>query len=119
MRNVPLFNFPAFHAAAAKLRKAGHEVWSPAERDEQEGFDPKTDTPQPFRHYMKHDLPAVLESDVIALLPGWEKSVGACLELVVAYIAGIPPFVVGPVDLVAIDARDAFLDALHTLKVRS
>lgn len=33
MRGLPKFGFPAFHAAAAKLRAEGHEVFSPAERD--------------------------------------------------------------------------------------
>jgi hypothetical protein len=33
MRGIPEFNFPAFNAAAAKLRAAGHHVFNPAERD--------------------------------------------------------------------------------------
>ena len=33
MRGYPEFNFPAFHAAAAKLRAEGHTVFNPAERD--------------------------------------------------------------------------------------
>ncbi len=35
MRGLPLFNFPAFADAAAKLRAQGYDVFSPAERDEQ------------------------------------------------------------------------------------
>ena len=33
MTNIPLFNFPAFNAAAKHLRSQGHEVFNPAERD--------------------------------------------------------------------------------------
>ena len=33
MRNYPRNNFPAFDAAAAKLRADGHEVFNPAEHD--------------------------------------------------------------------------------------
>lgn len=33
MRGIPEFNFPAFNAAAASLRKSGHTVFNPAERD--------------------------------------------------------------------------------------
>ena len=32
MRSIKDFNFPAFNAAAAKLRAAGHEVFNPAEK---------------------------------------------------------------------------------------
>lgn len=93
MRGYPEYNFPAFHAAAAKLRERGLEVWSPAENDvNQDGFDPATDTAQPMRHYMKRDLPAVLDADMVCVLPGWEKSQGACLEVHVARTCGIPIF---------------------------
>ena len=33
MRGIKDFNFPAFFAAAKKLRLEGHEVFNPAERD--------------------------------------------------------------------------------------
>ena len=33
MRGIPEFNFPAFHEGARRLREAGHEVFNPAERD--------------------------------------------------------------------------------------
>lgn len=45
MRGYPDFNFPAFIAAAAWLRAAGHEVFNPAERDLDNGFSPG---PRPF-----------------------------------------------------------------------
>lgn len=94
MRGYPAFNFPAFHTAAAALRAAGYTVWSPAERDEQEGFNPNTDVAQPLKYYMKYDLPAVLDADAVAVLPGWEKSTGACLETHVARAVGMPVFTV-------------------------
>lgn len=90
MTGYPEFNFPAFHTAAARLREQRFEVWSPAEKDEADGFDPKTDAAQPLRYYMKIDLPAVLEADLVAVLPGWRKSKGAKLEVHVARACGIP-----------------------------
>ena len=90
MRGIPEYNFPAFHAATARLRAAGHEVWSPAERDEAEGFNAATDTAQPLAHYMRYDLPAVLDAEAVAVLPGWRKSKGACLEVHVAQVCCIP-----------------------------
>lgn len=91
MRGYPQFNFPAFFAAAKSLRERGYEVWSPAENDvHQDGFDPAKDAAQPMRHYMKRDLPAVLDADFVAVLPGWEHSQGATLEVTVARTCGIP-----------------------------
>jgi len=92
MRGYPAYNFPAFHAAAKELRALGHEVWSPAERDEQEGFNPTTDVAQPLKYYMLFDLPAVLNADAVVVLPGWEKSVGANLEVHVARTCGMPVY---------------------------
>lgn len=90
MRGYPLFNFPAFHEAARLLREAGHEVWSPAEQDaELDGFDPVVSAPRPFVEYMRRDLPAVLASDAVVVLPGWEWSKGASLEAHVARECGI------------------------------
>lgn len=43
-------------------------------------------------HYMRHDLPAVLNSDLVVVLPGWQKSTGARLEVYVAEKCGIPVF---------------------------
>lgn len=92
MRGYKDYNFPAFHEAAAKLRDMGHEVWSPAERDEEDGFDASKDEAKPLRYYMLFDLPAVLQSDAVAVLPGWEQSTGAKLEVHVARVCGIPVF---------------------------
>ena len=91
MRGIPKFNFPAFATAAADLRVRGHEVWSPAENDvEDDGFDPTKDTAQPMRHYMARDVPAIFNSEAIAVLPGWRGSQGARLEVHIATECGIP-----------------------------
>jgi len=66
-------------------------VWSPAERDlHEDGFDPTKDKPRPFIEYMRHDLPAVLASGAVAVLPGWRKSKGARLEVYTAQECGLP-----------------------------
>lgn len=91
MRGIPEYNFPAFYEAAEQLRSRGHVVWSPAENDvEKDGFNPATDTAQPMLHYMKRDLPEVLNADAVVVLPGWEQSEGAKLETHVAKMCGIP-----------------------------
>lgn len=91
MRGIPSFNFPAFNAAAKRLREMGHEVFNPAEADvESDGFDPDKDEPKGMAHYMARDLPEVCRSNAVAVLPGWEKSRGACTEVYVARASDIP-----------------------------
>lgn len=94
MRGIPEFNFPAFHRWTKMLREEGHEVFSPAERDnehhgtdiakgnatgdeqiavQQHGFS--------LREALAADLAWICaEAEAIALLPGWEKSSGAGAE---------------------------------------
>ena len=88
MRGLPLFNFPAFDEAAAKLRSEGHTVFNPAEQDRAAGFNPATDTAHDTAYYMAIDLPEVCRADAIALLPNWEKSSGVRIELIVAIELG-------------------------------
>lgn len=91
MRGLPLYNFPAFDAAAAELRRMGYTVFNPAEHDrEVNGFDPAKDTHQPMRHYMATDLQQVCLADAVAVLPGWGRSQGALLEIHVARECQIP-----------------------------
>lgn len=72
MTGYPELNFPAFHREAARLRALGLEVVNPAEinRDPSAGW----------VECMRNDIRELVTCDVIALLPGWEKSRGATLE---------------------------------------
>lgn len=76
------YNRPAFHQAAAQLRAAGYHVISPAE------------TPQPAAHaewadWTRASLKRMLDADAVALLPGWQASRGANLEVHVAAKLGM------------------------------
>jgi len=91
MSGIKDYNFPAFFEAADRLRRDGFDVWNPAEHDVQEdGFDPTTDKAKSFPYYMLRDLPEVMASDGIAVLPGWQQSKGASLEVRVATDCGLP-----------------------------
>lgn len=92
MRGIPEYNFPAFRDATRVLRSHGHKVWSPAERDEAADRDPNKVGALPLRVYMADDLKAVCESEALVLLPGWESSVGANLEVQVARTCDIPVY---------------------------
>lgn len=74
MSGIKDFNFPAFHQAAASLRKSGYEVVNPAELDE---ADPHV---MSWEKYLRRDIAHLITCDGIALLTGWEKSRGAKLE---------------------------------------
>jgi DNA-binding transcriptional LysR family regulator len=91
MTGLLLWNFPAFREAAAHLRAAGYKVWSPAERDLENGFDPASDGASfDLRAALEADVAAVLDGDGIALLPGWEASPGVMVEILTAEGAGLP-----------------------------
>lgn len=77
MTGIPEHNFPAFHAAAKRLRELGYEVVNPAEIDSETGKD--------WHFYLRADIKALCDCDILALLPGWESSKGAHLELHIAH----------------------------------
>lgn len=100
MTNIPGFNFPLFFSATAWLRDRDWEVKSPAEKDlERIPWDQMQDVPGfdtgdlvaycahstfTMSNAMEWDLPAIMNSNGIVLLPGWEKSTGARWERIVA-----------------------------------
>lgn len=91
MSGLPDWNYPAFHKAAAELRAAGYEVINPAEVN--------PDTTQPWAACLRACLAEVVRCDVIAMLPGWEKSKGARLEHHVAIELGVPAIYLPAADL--------------------
>jgi len=98
MRRVSEFNFPAFHQAARILREQGHEVFNPAEADENNGFDPSGMTGHEDLSHLGFDLRSALgadlafichKADAVVVLPGWERSLGATAEVATAKALGL------------------------------
>lgn len=81
MTGIQDFNFPAFNAEAARLRAAGLQVVNPAEIN--------PDTTMSWHECMRADIKALCDCDTLALLPGWESSQGAHLELHIAHRLGL------------------------------
>lgn len=77
MSGLPDWNFPAFNQAAEKVRAWGHDAVNPV--------DINPDHTTPWEICLRADLKALCDCDGIVLLPGWEKSKGAQLELHVAH----------------------------------
>ena len=94
MTGIPFFNFPLFNEVTDKLREQGHEVFNPAERDnERHGYDISEGNHEgcPMLAAKQHgfNLREALADDMeyicrhataICMLPGWEKSTGARAE---------------------------------------
>lgn len=100
MTGLPRWNFPAFESAAFRLRLHGFDVWSPAERDLEIGFDPASDGEGfDLRAALEADVEALLGCDVIALLPGWEDSPGVAIEILAG--EGVGVFALPVADLIA------------------
>jgi hypothetical protein len=85
------FNFPAFNKMAAELRARGYVVENPAEHGVVDGAD--------WADYMAYDLTRLGLCGQVAVLPGWENSKGARLEVHIARELGMK--VVNAHDLVA------------------
>lgn len=77
------WNFPAFNKAASELRQQGYAVMNPAETD-------NGDASKPRSYYMRKDVIMVAESDMVCVLPGWETSRGAKLEVAIAHELEMP-----------------------------
>jgi len=81
MSGLPEHNFPAFHAHAQLLRAAGHDVVNPADLNPDPG--------KSWEECLRTDLRELCSCEAIALMPGWERSKGANLELHVAHRLGL------------------------------
>ena len=102
MRNVPLYNFPAFDAAAEVIRRDGNKAINPADLDREMGFHPE-ELPDDWdwssfppgtdvSEFVDRDLDALATCDAIYMLPGWEQSKGATAEHAVAQWRGLTIF---------------------------
>lgn len=92
MTGYPDYNRPAFDAAAETLRDLGYVVWSPAEQpfDLAGSNSEGADSPDRRAAYLKRDIAVLAQCEQIVVLEGWEDSTGACCEMLVAGLMGMP-----------------------------
>lgn len=80
MSGYPDYNYAAFHAADQQLRECGYEVLNPATNPECDSWD----------GYMRAAIAQVIRADGIAILPDWQMSAGAALEVHIAHALRVP-----------------------------
>lgn len=119
MRGLPHFNFPAFDEARDMFNLLGIKVISPADMDRAVGItgedDLPSDDPAVKRSFADRDTQAIIQNlkaenrDMLALLPGWENSVGAFAEIAVARMVGL--------DVVIVDYTKGVASGWHHISI--
>lgn len=77
-------NYPAFAEAAATLRELGYMVCNPCETTDILGDDGTLT----HADFLRFDFERVLEADFLVALDGWEASLGAISEILMAVRMG-------------------------------
>lgn len=94
MSGLPDYNYPAFMAESDRLHRLGFHVENPATNPEQEDW----------AGYLRVALTQLLTCEAVAVLPGWETSRGACLEVYVAKAIGMPILIAAELKRITGDA---------------
>lgn len=119
MTGIPQFNYPAFDAAAARLREMGFEVQSPAEMDDPATRAAALASPdgapgggsangETWGDFLARDVKLIADSGIeaIVVMMGWAQSRGARLETFVAHLCGIPTYRMWDRGLESVPERD-------------
>lgn len=85
MTGLPEHNYPTFAAATNALVDAGYDVSSPHEIVITKPHGEPT-----WHDYMRAAVRMLTHCDAIAVLPGWEKSRGALVEIDLARALDMP-----------------------------
>lgn len=83
MSGYPEYNYPLFADVAAMLRRHGYQVINPAESDSEA----KDKT---WASYLRKDIRHLMDCTHVVVLPGWERSKGAGLEVYIARQLDMP-----------------------------
>lgn len=85
MSGISDFNFPLFNETAKQWRAVGHDIINPAENfNGRQGL--------PFELYIRHDILDILDCQGLIVLPGWQASRGASLEVAIARALALPVY---------------------------
>lgn len=112
MTGYPDENYPAFAAASKELRAIGYAVCNPCETTDilKEGG------PMTHADYLRFDFARVLEADFLVALDGWEQSLGALSEILMAVRMDVKVWrwsTFEDYDLVTYEDVEAAISAMH------
>lgn len=95
MAGFPEHNYPLFTQVAGRLRKLGYTVLSPHEVPDNIAIQQNCTDEEAVKSWARcivRDLHVMFSCNAIALLPGWERSRGATLEVLLAKTLGFTIF---------------------------
>jgi hypothetical protein len=98
MSGLKNWNFPAFFQAERLIKSLGHEVINPAHNNGEtlelalKDAGPVDRPNHSWEHYIRRDVPMVMSCDAVCVLPGWQESKGAQLEVHIANELSMPVF---------------------------
>ena len=95
MTGYVAFNRPMFDKVAAELREMDYFVIVPGEGETYDSVELAAQKVgrKKIEFYLSRDIDYIQEmADAVVVLPGWEDSAGAKLEVAVAQALGIPCF---------------------------
>lgn len=96
MSGVENWNFPLFFERDEQIRALGYGVINPAKNDgetleEALASAGTSDAPaNEWEYYIKKDVKKLMDADAICVLPGWQNSKGATLEVKLGQTLGLP-----------------------------
>lgn len=95
MRGIPNLNFPAFDEAKKRWEDAGHWVITPADMDREVGVDGSDEslkllTPEFLREAILKDVEVISNMDAVAVLHGWDNSLGSAVEVAISQFFNLP-----------------------------
>jgi hypothetical protein len=112
MTGLENHNFPAFEEAATRLRSHGYHVLSPAEIADGDILC--------YEDCLREAIKMVIKAKTVVLLPGWEKSRGATVEVKISTGLELPLYLYDPEKLflpfpVPKEAKETVLEEAHRI----
>lgn len=94
MRGYSNWNFPLFKQARELWQSKSHHVYCPARLIDALGYNLDDETVDHARltHVLQSDILCLCNSNALALLPNWEGSTGATMEVAAAQFLKLPVY---------------------------